>query len=92
MFIVHGEYDRQANTPESAGPLLHFSVPDLYAAIPGPHKLMVRIACAGRSMVWERKSKVLRRISRQWLDKKSVEGLSSGSYHLDEDGVLTPAA
>nr|WP_179419786.1 hypothetical protein [Streptomyces sp. TLI_235] len=53
---------------------------------------MFRIACAGHSMAWERKSKVLQRISRQWLDEKSVEGLSSGSYHLDEGGVLTPAA
>ncbi|WP_331765733.1 alpha/beta fold hydrolase [Embleya sp. NBC_00896] len=90
VLIVYGDLDTQANTPVSSGPLLHFSVPALYDAIPGPNKLMFRIACAGHSMVWERQSKVLHRMSRQWLKHTAVEGLAKGSFFVDEDGVYMP--
>jgi hypothetical protein len=29
-------------------------------------------------------------MSKQWLKHTAVEGLTNGSYDLDEDGVLTP--
>lgn len=90
--IVYGELDTQANTPVSSGPLLHFSVPALYDAVPGTKKLMFRVACTGHLMVWERQSKFLHHMSRQWLKHGTVEGLSSGSYFRDEDGVIMPAA
>ncbi|MGP3947904.1 alpha/beta fold hydrolase [Streptomyces sp. 7N604] len=90
VLIVYGALDTQANTSPDLGPLLYFSVPALYKAIPGPKKLMFRVACAGHSMVWERQSKVLHRMSKQWLKHTTVEGLTNGSYDVDEDGVLTP--
>ncbi|MFF4427500.1 alpha/beta fold hydrolase [Streptomyces sp. NPDC001549] len=91
VLIVYGDLDTQCNTSASSGPLLHFSVPALYEAIPGPKKLMFRVACTGHSMVWERHHKLLHQMSRQWLKHTAVEGLSSGSYFRDEDGVYLPA-
>lgn len=43
--IVYGEHDSVVNTAPNLG-LLYFSVPELYKAIPGPKKLMFKIACA----------------------------------------------
>jgi pimeloyl-ACP methyl ester carboxylesterase len=88
VLIVYGDLDTQANTAPDLG-LLHFSVPALYKAIPGPNKLMIRVACAGHSMVWERQYKVLHRMSRQWIRHRVVDGLTSGSFFLNEDGVYT---
>jgi pimeloyl-ACP methyl ester carboxylesterase len=89
VLIVYGALDTTVNTSPDLGQL-HFSVPALYKAIPGPKKLMFRVPCAGHQMVWERQSKVLHRMSKQWLKHTAVEGLTNGSYDLDEDGVLTP--
>jgi hypothetical protein len=90
--IVYGDLDTAANTPESSGPLLHFSVPKLYGAIPGPNKLMFRVACTGHQMPWERQYKFLHKLSRHWFKDGKVEGLETGSYFRDEDGVIMPAA
>ncbi|MGW2254952.1 alpha/beta hydrolase [Kitasatospora sp. NPDC001660] len=90
VLIVYGDLDRQANTPLELGPVLHFSVSDLYDAIRGENTLMFRVAGAGHSMVWERTAKVLHHISREWLDKHEVYDVTSGSYFIDIDGVLTP--
>jgi len=86
VLIVYGDLDTQANTAPDLG-LRYFSVPALYKAIPGPTKLMFRVACAGHSMVWERQYKVLHRMSRQWIRDGRVDGLTSGSYFVNEDGV-----
>jgi pimeloyl-ACP methyl ester carboxylesterase len=88
VLIIYGDLDSTVNTPANLG-LLHFSVPALYDAIPGAHKLMFRIACAGHQIVWERQAKVVHRMSKQWLKDGTVEGLAKGSFFLDEDGVLT---
>ncbi|MFJ3170940.1 alpha/beta hydrolase [Streptomyces roseus] len=87
--IVYGAHDSIVNTDPSLG-LLHFSVPALYKAIPGPNKLMFRLSCAGHQIVWERASKHLHTISEHWLDKHKVYGEQAGSFDRDEDGVLTP--
>jgi pimeloyl-ACP methyl ester carboxylesterase len=90
VLIVYGDLDIQANTAPDLGSLLHFSVPALYKAIPGPNKLMFRVACAGHSMVWENQSKVLHRMSREWIRHTAVDDLTSGSFFVDEDGVYSP--
>ncbi|MFI1282335.1 alpha/beta hydrolase [Streptomyces sp. NPDC020858] len=82
VMIVYGEHDQTANSPT-------FSVPALYDAIPGVRKLMFRVACAGHSMVWERQSKVLHHLSRQWLGHTRIDDLEKGSYYVDEDGAYT---
>lgn len=78
--IVYGEHDATANSPT-------FSVPAFYDAIPGVRKLMFRVSCAGHSMVWERQSKVLHRLSKQWLKHGKVDDLEKGSFYVDEDGA-----
>ncbi|MFJ1809223.1 MULTISPECIES: alpha/beta fold hydrolase [unclassified Streptomyces] len=90
VLILYGEQDTQANTSATLPPVLHFSVPDLYAAIKGPDKLMFKLALAGHSVVWERNAKVVQRFTKHWLDKGKIEGLTSGSYYRDEDGALYP--
>jgi pimeloyl-ACP methyl ester carboxylesterase len=84
VLIVYGDLDTQANTAPDLG-LLYFSVPRLYQTIRYPNKLMFRVACAGHSMVWERQSRVLRRMSEQWLRQGTVAGLKAGSYFVNED-------
>jgi pimeloyl-ACP methyl ester carboxylesterase len=88
VLIVYGALDAQANTAPNPGPL-YFSVPELYNAIPGSNKLMIRVACTGHSMVWERQHKHLHRFSREWLGKTAVDGLSNGSFFFGEDGFYT---
>ncbi|MEU8435397.1 alpha/beta fold hydrolase [Streptomyces sp. NPDC029216] len=89
LCIVYGAQDSTVNTSPDLG-LLYFSVPELYKAIPGPDKLMFRLACAGHQVPWEREAKTVHRMSEHWLRFGKVEGASSGSYDRDEDGVLTP--
>ncbi|MEU9344196.1 alpha/beta fold hydrolase [Streptomyces sp. NPDC048278] len=93
VVLVHGELDQTANTPASS-PVpddQRFSVPALYAAIAGQHKLMFQLEGAGHSMVWERPAEVLHEISKHWLlNKYKVWGLTSGSYYRDSNGELTP--
>ncbi|MGP3954039.1 alpha/beta fold hydrolase [Streptomyces sp. 7N604] len=89
VLIMYGALDSLVNTSPDLGQL-HFSVPALYKTIPGPKKLMFRIACAGHDIVWERQSKVVHRMSKQWFKHTTVEGLTNGSYDVDEDGALTP--
>ncbi|MGP3985145.1 alpha/beta fold hydrolase [Streptomyces sp. KR80] len=89
VLIVYGALDTTANTSPDLGQL-HFSVPALYKAITGPNKLMFRVACTGHQMPWERQSKVLHRMSKQWFKHTAVEGLTNGSFDVDDDGVLTP--
>ncbi|MDX3539120.1 alpha/beta fold hydrolase [Streptomyces sp. MB09-01] len=87
--IVYGEHDSIVNTSPDLG-LLYFSVPELYKAIPGPKKLMFRIACAGHQAPWERVAKDLHTMSEHWLKHGKVEGMTTGSFSRDEDGALTP--
>ncbi|MFD8780549.1 alpha/beta fold hydrolase [Streptomyces sp. NPDC059916] len=91
VFIVYGDLDTTANTPESSPDVLYFSVPALYAAIPGPRKLMIRVAGTGHQMNWEGQYKVLHGMSRQWLKDRTVDGFEEGSYFLDGNGVYHPA-
>ncbi|MEU6323742.1 hypothetical protein [Streptomyces sp. NPDC047009] len=90
VLIVYGELDTQANSPSSLPAVMRFSVPALYEAIKGPKKLMFCFAGSGHSMVWERSAEALQHMSKQWLQHAKVEGLTSGSYFRDPDGVLTP--
>ncbi|RPF44893.1 alpha-beta hydrolase superfamily lysophospholipase [Streptomyces sp. Ag109_G2-6] len=87
--IVYGENDTIVNTSSDLG-LLYFSVPELYRRIPGPDKLMFRIACAGHQAPWERVANDLHTMSEHWLKLGKVEGATTGSYYRDEDGALTP--
>jgi pimeloyl-ACP methyl ester carboxylesterase len=83
VLIVYGELDTQV----SASP---FSVISLHSAIPGPNKLMLRLACGGHFMMWERQRWVLHHITRQWLKDGDVDGFTSGSFFVDSEGNLFP--
>ncbi|MFD9084681.1 alpha/beta fold hydrolase [Streptomyces erythrochromogenes] len=87
--IVYGEHDTVVNTAPNLG-LLYFSVPELYKAVPGPNKLMFRIACAGHQAPWERVANDVHTMSEHWLRFGKVLGATTGSYYRDADGVLTP--
>ncbi|WP_329254574.1 alpha/beta fold hydrolase [Streptomyces canus] len=87
--IVYGDQDKTANTPEEMGPVLHFSVPKLYNAIPGTDKLMFRVEGWDHNPVWERKAnQILQHMSWKWLQGKRVYGVEGGSWTMDADGVL----
>jgi len=62
----------------------------LYEAIPHDHKLLFKVACSGHYMPWERQSKVLHNISKQWLKHGAVEGFTNGSFFVDTEGVIHP--
>ncbi|MFD7907391.1 alpha/beta fold hydrolase [Kitasatospora sp. NPDC059722] len=89
VLLVYGEDDTQAIHP-TPDDRTNFSVPALYAAIPGTDKLMIRVACAGHQMVWENRAKDLHHMAREWLKHTAVDGLKSGSYALDTNGNYTP--
>ncbi|MGW9032769.1 alpha/beta fold hydrolase [Streptomyces sp. NPDC055722] len=91
VFIVYGDLDTTVNTPESSPDVFYFSVPALYAAIPGPRKLMIRVAGTSHPMIWESRHTVVHQMSRQWLKHRKVDGFDKGSYFLDENGVYHPA-
>ncbi|MFF4590068.1 alpha/beta fold hydrolase [Streptomyces sp. NPDC001388] len=92
VLIVHGESDRTANTtPPSTDPRLNFSVPALYKAIKGEHKLIVEVECAGHSMPWEIQHKNLHSLSKHWLKHLKVDGKTQGSFVMDRNGAISPA-
>lgn len=86
VFLLYGEFDTQANNQQ-----LNFSVPALYDAIPGAHKLIFKVACAGHQIVWERQAKVLHQLSKQWLKHTAINDHTNGSFIVDEEGEYTPA-
>lgn len=88
--IVYGDQDRTANTPPEMGPVLHFSVQKLYDAIPGADKLMFRVEGWDHNPVWEGKAnRTLQHMSWKWLQGKRVYGVETGSWAMDQDGVLS---
>jgi pimeloyl-ACP methyl ester carboxylesterase len=88
--IVYGDQDRTANTPPEMGPLLHFSVPQLYKAITQGGKLMFRMEGWDHNPVWDRAAaKVLQHMSWKWLKDMRVYDVKDGSWAVDADGVLT---
>ncbi|WP_406063209.1 alpha/beta hydrolase [Streptomyces sp. NBC_01077] len=92
VLIVYGEYDKQVNTsPPNPNPELNFSVPSLYNAVTGAHKLMVKLACAGHSVVWEMQHKNVHHLSKHWLKHLKVDGKTQGVFDMDTDGNLSPA-
>ena len=91
VLIVYGDLDIQANTPPGRVAPPHFSVPALYQAIIGTNKLMLRVACTGHFMPWERQARVLYDISLQWIRNKAVHGLTSGSFFVNENGDMPVA-
>ncbi|GHD00950.1 hypothetical protein GCM10010313_12900 [Streptomyces violarus] len=90
VLILYGELDRAANSPATFPDPIRFSVPDLYAAVKGPRKLMFCLAGAGHSLVWELTARTVHHMSKQWFKNGKVEGLTSGSYFRDPDGELIP--
>ncbi|MEV0244305.1 alpha/beta fold hydrolase [Streptomyces sp. NPDC050674] len=89
VLIIYGELDRAANSPATFPDATRFSVPALYSAVKGPHKLMFCLAGAGHSLVWELTAKTVHHMSKQWFKNGMVEGLTEGSYFRDGDGELT---
>jgi pimeloyl-ACP methyl ester carboxylesterase len=80
--IIAGELDR--SVPPTFDRLY-----DELTGVPD-NKLMVTIQCAGHSMVWERQSKVLHHISKQWLKHGTVDDHTSGRFFVDTEGVIRP--
>lgn len=80
--IIAGEFDR--------------SVPNtfnrLYDELTGvsDRRLLVTLQCAGHNMTWERQSKVMQHISKQWLKHGTVEDHASGKFFVDTEGVARP--
>lgn len=91
VLITYGEYDRQANT-SSEDPELNFSVPELYNAIAGDHKLMVKLDCASHQVVWETQHQNLHNLSKHWLKHLKVDGKTQGIYDMDTSGNISPAS
>lgn len=80
VLIIRGELDM------GGGGLQQFD--QLYAAIPHDHKLWFTVQCAGHFMQWERQSRVLHAISKQWLKHGAVEEETTGKFFVDTEGTL----
>jgi len=85
--IIFGEFDTEG-TKEGFPVAANSSL--LYDTIPHDHKLLFKVACAGHHMPWERQSKVLHHISKQWLKHGAVEGFTNGKFFIDREGNLFP--
>lgn len=91
ILIVYGDADATVNTsPPSANPELNFSVPALYDAVKGSHKLMVKLASAGHSVVWEVQHKNVHHLSQHWLKHQKVDGKTQGVFAMAVNGDLSP--
>ncbi|MFF3654687.1 alpha/beta fold hydrolase [Streptomyces olivochromogenes] len=90
VLIAYGEHDRQVNTA-SEDPEFNFSVPALYNAIAGDHKLMVKLDCAGHSVVWEMQHKNVHDLSKHWLKHLKVDGKTQGIFDMNTNGDISPA-
>ncbi|MBL3671586.1 alpha/beta fold hydrolase [Streptomyces sp. M2CJ-2] len=90
VLIAYGEHDKQANT-SSEDPEFNFSVPALYNAIAGDHKLMVKLDCAGHSVVWEMQHQNLHNLSKHWLEHLKVDGKTQGIFDMDTNGAISSA-
>ncbi|WP_137992679.1 alpha/beta fold hydrolase [Streptomyces vilmorinianum] len=92
VLIVYGDHDATVNTsPPSSNPELNFSVPALYDAITGAHKLMVKLECAGHSVLWERQHKNVHNLSKYWLKQLKVDGKTQGVFDMNTNGDLSPS-
>lgn len=92
VLIVYGEHDKTVNTtPPSTNPEFNLSVPALYNAITGTKKLMVKMACASHSVVWEIQHKNLHNLSKHWLKHLTVDGKTTGVFEMDLNGAISPA-
>ncbi|WP_406262321.1 alpha/beta hydrolase [Streptomyces chartreusis] len=88
VLILYGELDRTANSPTLMQDNLHFSVPDLYAAIGGSRKLMFCFEGSSHSLVWETTAEAIHHYSKLWFKHGKVEGLGIGKYFRELDGNL----
>ncbi|MFE9930944.1 alpha/beta fold hydrolase [Streptomyces sp. NPDC005533] len=89
VLIAYGERDQTVQSPAGTVPFL--SVTELYKTIPGAKKLMFKVACAGHQIPWERASKHVHHLSREWLKHTAIEGHTQGSFLMDKEGNITPA-
>ncbi|MEV6331091.1 alpha/beta fold hydrolase [Streptomyces sp. NPDC051909] len=92
VLIVYGDHDATVNTsPPSSNPELNFSVPALYDAVAGAHKLMVKLECAGHTVIWEQQHKNVHNLSKYWLKQLKVDGKTQGVFEMSTNGDLSPA-
>ena len=83
--IIFGESDTEG-IKEGFG--VAANSPLLYDTISHDHKLLFKVACSGHDMPWERQSKVLHNISKQWLKHGAVEDFTNGEFFVDTEGNL----
>jgi pimeloyl-ACP methyl ester carboxylesterase len=79
VLVTVGEYDS----------LLASNI-GLYGDIGTPHKAFLRIACASHFMMWERARHIQRRAVLEWLNDGTLEGHTTGMFHADEQGNISP--
>ncbi|MFC5213162.1 alpha/beta hydrolase [Streptomyces coerulescens] len=92
VLILYGELDRTANSQLPMPDNLHFSVPDLYAAIGGSRKLMFCFEGSSHSLVWETTAEAIHHYSKLWFKHGKVEGHDKGKYFRELDGNLIALA
>jgi pimeloyl-ACP methyl ester carboxylesterase len=56
------------------------------------HKAFVRIAAGSHFTMFEYSRRALHRHGLEWLAKGTVGGATSGEFHSDRDGALSPLA
>ncbi|KRD03962.1 hypothetical protein QA942_27845 [Streptomyces sp. B21-106] len=61
-------------------------------AIAGGHKLMVKLDCAGHSVVWEMQYKNVHNLAKHWLKHLKVAGKTQGIFDMNTNGDISPAA
>jgi hypothetical protein len=52
---------------------------------------MVKLDCAGHSVVWEIQHQHLHNLSKHWLDHLKVDGKTQGIFDMDINGAISPA-
>ena len=87
VLLIFGELDTEGRA-EGFPVAVNSSL--LYDTLPGSHKLLFKVGCAGHFMPWERQAKVLHQISKQWLKHGAVEDFTSGKFFVDAEGNLLP--
>src|SRR6266446_2002512 len=82
VLIIAGEFDTGAGGVQDLS--------RLYDEVPHDQKMWFKVQCAGHFMVWESQRRVLHHISKEWLTHGAVEGLTTGRFFVDTEGVIHP--
>ncbi len=79
VLVLVGEFDR----------LLQSNI-GLYGDLGTTHKTFLSVACASHFMMWERARHIQRRAVLEWLDHGTLQGHTTGMFHADQQGNISP--